>query len=148
TLENLRGKVVVVTFIYTACADTCPLLTTKMVGIQKTLGDDFGSKVHFVSITVDPERDRPEVLQLYAAALGCDPAGWAFVTGTETEITDVARAYGVYKKKQSAGDVDHNLLTSIIDQQGMLRVQYMGDRFDPHEFMDDLQSLLAADPAS
>ena len=59
SLADLRGKVVAVTFIYATCTDTCPILTAKMAGIQKRLGPDFGSKVRFVSITVDPERDTP-----------------------------------------------------------------------------------------
>ena len=54
SLSELRGKVVAVTFIYTSCADTCPLLTAKMAGLQARLGPDFGSKVFFVSITLDP----------------------------------------------------------------------------------------------
>src|SRR5688572_22051579 len=65
-LKELRGKVLAVTFIFASCTDTCPLLTAKMAGIQNRLGSDFGSKVFFVSITVDPERDTPEVLKRYA----------------------------------------------------------------------------------
>ncbi len=80
SLGDLRGKVVAVTFIYATCTDTCPLLTAKMAGMQKRLGPDFGSKVRFVSITVDPERDTPQVLAQYARNHGADPAGWAFLT--------------------------------------------------------------------
>src|SRR5262245_35616633 len=57
SLSDLHGKVVTVTFIYATCTDTCPLLTAKMAGMQKRLGPDFGTRVRFVSITVDPERD-------------------------------------------------------------------------------------------
>ena len=59
SLADCRGKVVAVTFIYASCVDACPLLTAKMAGLQKRLGLDFGPKVFFVSITVDPERDTP-----------------------------------------------------------------------------------------
>jgi protein SCO1/2 len=142
SLNELRGKVVAVTFIYASCTDTCPLLTAKMAGLQDGLGADFGPKVFFVSITVDPERDTPDVLQRYAQAHGANLAGWAFLTGTPAEIRDVARQYGVYSKKQARGDVDHTFLTSLVDQHGTLRVQYMGVRFDPDELLRDLQSLL------
>jgi protein SCO1/2 len=141
-LNELRGKVVVVTFIFTSCADACPLLTAKMAGLQDKLGRDFGSKVYFLSITVDPERDTPEVLTRYAQAHGAKLSGWAFLTGTPDEISTVARHYGVYNKKQATGDVDHTFLTSLVDQRGSLRVQYMGIRFDPDELLRDLQSLL------
>lgn len=141
-LSDLRGKVVAVTFIYATCTDTCPLLTDKMAGMQKRLGRDFGSKVRFVSITVDPERDTSQVLAQYARNHGADPAGWAFLTGTSAEIRDVGRRYGIYAKKTERGDVDHTFLTSIVDQRGTLRVQYLGVRFDPDEFLRDLRSLL------
>jgi protein SCO1/2 len=86
SLKALRGKVVAVTFIYTSCADTCPLLTAKLAGLQARLGTDFGAKVFFVAITVDPERDTPQVLKRYAQAHGATLAGWAFLTGTPAEI--------------------------------------------------------------
>src|SRR5207302_9114927 len=142
SLKELRGKVVAVTFIYTSCADTCPLLTAKMAGLQAALGADFGPKVFFLSITVDPERDTPAVLQRYAQAHGVNLAGWAFLTGTPAEIRQVARRYGIYYKKTPRGDVDHTFLTSLVDQRGTLRVQYLGVRFAPDELLRDLQSLV------
>jgi protein SCO1/2 len=141
-LRDLRGKVVAVTFIYATCTDTCPLLTAKMAQLQERLGRDFGARVFFVSVTVDPERDTPEVLRHYAEAHGAKAAGWAFVTGTPAEIREVGRRYGIYARKNSGGDVDHTFLTSIIDQAGTLRVQYLGVRFNPDEMLGDLQSLL------
>ncbi len=141
-LSDLRGKVVAVTFIYTSCADTCPLLTAKMANLQARLSADFGPKVFFVSISLDPERDTPEILRRYAQAHGANPAGWAFLTGTPAEIREVARRYGIYYRKTPRGDVDHTFLTSLIDQSGILRVQYLGVRFDPDELLRDLQTLL------
>ena len=146
SLEDLRGKVMAVTFIYASCADTCPLLTAKMAGLQSRLGADFGSRVWFVSITVDPERDTPAILKSYAQAHGAKPAGWAFLTGTPAEIREVARRYGIVYRKSARGDVDHTFLTSVIDQAGTLRVQYLGVRFDPDELLADLRSLLREVP--
>ena len=54
----------------------------------------------------------------------------------------MARRYGIYYKKNARGDVDHTFLTSLVDQNGILRVQYMGVRFNPDEMLRDLQSLL------
>jgi protein SCO1/2 len=142
SLSDFRGKVVALTFIYASCADTCPILTAKMAGLQSRLGPDFGARVAFVSISVDPEHDTPEVLKRYAEGHGAKMAGWAFLTGTQAEIREVARRYGIYYKKMERGDVDHTFLTSVIDQRGTLRVQYLGVRFDPDELLRDLQSLL------
>src|SRR5580704_4026731 len=78
-LSDFRGKVVAVTFIYTLCSSTCPVLTPLMVRVQDELGSEFGKKIAFASITVDPERDTPETLKLYAHSYGADFAGWSFL---------------------------------------------------------------------
>jgi protein SCO1 len=142
SLHDLRGKVVALTFIYASCADTCPLLTAKMAALQTRLGADFGPRVFFVSITVDPERDTPSALKHYARGHGADLRGWAFLTGAPAEIQEVAKRYGVYYKKSARGEVDHTFLTSLVDSRGILRVQYLGVRFDPDEMLRDLQSLM------
>lgn len=142
-LRDLRGKVVTITFIYASCIDTCPLLTAKLVGIQRRLATDAPGRTAFVGITVDPERDTVEVLAQYARAHGADPGPWAFLTGTPAEIQAIAQRYGVFLRKQPRGDVDHTFLTSLVDQTGTLRVQYLGVRFDPEELLRDLRGLLA-----
>jgi protein SCO1/2 len=142
TLAALRGKVVAVSFIYTSCPDICPMLTDKMARVQDALGTDFGSKVAFVSITVDPERDTPEVLKGYAEAFDAQLAGWSFLTGEPAKVLEVAHRYGVAVAKAADGGVDHTLLTTLIDRQGTMRVQYLGYRFDEEEFRRDLQSLV------
>lgn len=148
SIKDVRGKVVAVGFTYTSCIDTCPLLTAKMVSVQKKLGSQFGSEVFFITVSMDPAVDRPEVLKAYAKALGSDLRGWAFVTGTEAEIQQVARDYGVFRKKREDGEVDHTLLTSIIDRTGTVRVQYIGMRFDPEEFLHDLKDLMQEEASS
>jgi len=142
SLAALRGKVVAVTFIYTTCPDICPLLTQKMVRVQDELGPKFGPQVAFLSITVDPERDTPAVLKGYAQSQGARLKGWSFLTGSPAAIRDVTRHYGVFVAKRKDGSVDHTELTSIVDADGAMRVQYLGARFDPEEFRRDLLSLV------
>jgi protein SCO1/2 len=79
SLADLRGKVAAVTFIYTLCGDTCPVLTPMMALVADRLGRNFGRKVAFVSITIDPERDTPDMqwrrssrLELPDRRSGCD----------------------------------------------------------------------------
>jgi protein SCO1 len=141
-LAQFRGKVVAVTFIYTLCANTCPVLTPMMSFVQDRLGADFGQEIVFISVTVDPERDTPQVLKEYAQAFGANPAGWFFVTGAPDVIRDVTRRYGVFAAKAADGNIDHTFLTSVIDPRGVLRVQYLGVRFDPEELRRDLLSLV------
>jgi protein SCO1/2 len=141
-LHDLRGKVVAVAFIYTSCTDVCPLLTEKMAQVRDELGPDLVGSITFVSITVDPERDTLEVLKAYAEAFGADRGGWHFLTGEPAAVRDTARRYGVAVSAREGADVDHTLLTSLIDRHGTLRVQYLGYRFDPDEFRRDLMSLV------
>jgi protein SCO1 len=142
SLAKFRGKVVAVTFIFTRCAATCPVLTPMMALVQDRLAGEFGTKIAFASITIDPEHDTPEILKLYAKMYGADVAGWSFLTGPPSVIADLVRRYGVFAAKDANGDIEHTFLTSIIDQRGTIRVQYLGVRFDPEEFRRDLVSLV------
>jgi protein SCO1/2 len=141
-LRDLRDHVVAVTFIYATCRDSCPVLTRKLASLQRRLGNDFGPRVRFVAVTVDPAVDTPAVLRDYASSLGADPKGWSFVTGTPEEIRSVVRAYGAFARKNATGDVDHLYLTSLVDRNGAMRVQYLGYRFDADEMLRDLRGLL------
>ena len=84
----------------------------------------------------------PQVPKEYAISFRANLSGWSFLTGSPAAIRDVTRRYGVVASKNINGDVDHTFLTSIVDQSGVLRVQYAGVRFDPGEFKRDLVSLL------
>lgn len=140
-LRDLHGKVLLVTFVFTTCSDSCPTLTATLAEIGRSLGRDFGTRYAFVAISVDPLNDTPARLRTYASALGADAPGWFFLTGSPVEISEVVRRYGAYAKKADNGSVDHLFLTSLIDRAGRLRVQYLGTRFDPRELRQDLQML-------
>src|SRR5260370_20193627 len=79
-LADLRGKVVAVTFIFTLCSATCPVLTPMMSMVQDRLGRGFGTKIVFASITVEPEHDTPQILKSYPQAHGAHVPGRSFPT--------------------------------------------------------------------
>jgi protein SCO1/2 len=145
SLRNARGRVTVVTFIFTTCSSTCPLLTAKLVKVQRDLGSDAPDVV-FSAITVDPLHDDPATLKEYAKAYSADTSGFVFLTGSFEQIEDVSRRYAVFRKMQPGGDVEHTFLTSLIDRSGTLRVQYLGTKFDTGEFLQDVRSLLEERP--
>ena len=82
-LASLKGKVVLVSFVYTTCTGVCPATTQAIVRVQNALKEAklWGTSVAFVSITLDPKRDTPEVLRQYARLFRADPAAWHFLTG-------------------------------------------------------------------
>ena len=141
-LRGLRNQVVVVSFFYTWCPDICPLHTDKMSLVRDQLGDAFGRQVTFVSITFDPVRDPPEVLLDYADAFDANVDGWFFLTGNPDEIRQVATHFGIVTLQGQNGFIDHNLITTIVDKSGRMRVQYAGYKFDPAHMHADLQKLI------
>lgn len=89
TLADLRGKVWLANFIYTECTETCPLQSLQVQRLQEEFAD--APDLRFVSITVDPSHDTPEVLRRYADRYGADPERWLFLTGPKPAIFALAK---------------------------------------------------------
>jgi protein SCO1/2 len=93
--DLIEGRTVVLNFMYTTCADVCPMETARLCEVQEILGERVGQDVHMYSITVDPDRDTPEVLADYRERFGCED-GWDFFTGDEQDILTLRRRFGLY----------------------------------------------------
>ena len=83
--DLIKDKMVVINFVYTNCLDTCSLTTARMARVQDQLGDRVGRDIFMYSITLDPERDSPEVLKKHAQAFNINP-GWLFLTGKPEDV--------------------------------------------------------------
>jgi protein SCO1/2 len=132
TQDALRGKVWIADFIFTRCPDVCPVLTTRMRGLQKTL-DAARAEVALVSFTVDPGHDTPEVLRTYATAHGAAP-GWLFVTGDRDVIAGLLRDgfhVAFADDGPPSGPITHSDRFVLIDEQLRIRGYYHGD--DPQD---------------
>ncbi len=139
---KLRGKVVVLDFIYTTCTDVCPLFTANFAQIQRTVNNERGDNVFFASITTDPEIDSPRVLKSYAQRYGADFRNWAFLTGTEAQLKPVWSALGIRVIKKGRGLVQHTSLTTLLDREGIRRVNYFGEKWQARDVLKDLVSLI------
>lgn len=113
--DLIKGKVVVINFIYTSCPDSCPLETARLAEVQAILGDRVGRDVFMYSITIDPQHDTPEVLKKYAERYQIAP-GWLFLTGKEADITLLRKKLGLYIPEIQDGSNDHNLSLIIGNQ--------------------------------
>jgi protein SCO1 len=91
--DLLKGKIVVINFIYTSCPDICPIATARLTQVQDKLGEQMGRDFFFISMTVDPQRDTPQRLREYADAYGAGP-GWFFVTGKPEDIRAINYTLG------------------------------------------------------
>ncbi|MBI2531490.1 MAG: SCO family protein [Deltaproteobacteria bacterium] len=140
---SLRGKIVVLDFIYTTCTDVCPLFTANFVRLQRRLATDHRSEVFLVSITTDPEIDSPKVLKAYAQRYGADFSNWAFLTGTEAQLKEVWKAFGIRVIRKGRGLVQHDSVTTLIDRQETRRFNHPGEKVRLEEVERDLLFLLA-----
>ena len=138
----LRGKIVVLDFIYTTCTDVCPLFTANLAQLQRTLKNENKHNVFFVTITTDPEVDSPKVLKTYARRYGADFQNWAFLTGTETQLKEVWKSFGIKVVRKGRGVVQHTSLTTVIDQRGMRRFNYFGEKWQTDDVLNDMSTLL------
>ena len=93
--DLVRGRVVVVQFFFVHCEGVCPLSTGRLLELQDALGPRLGRDVSFLSITLDPERDTPEVLAEHARSIGA-AHGWTFLTGAAADIEALRRRLGVF----------------------------------------------------
>jgi protein SCO1/2 len=142
TLSGLRGKVVVIDFIFTHCPGPCPMLSLKFSQLQQQLSDRLGKEVVLLSVTIDPRRDTPEVLKAYAQRYQANLTGWKFLTGTTRDILMVATAYGADYQASTEGVVDHRLLTCIIDQAGTVVKEFAGANYTTTDLMAEVERAL------
>jgi protein SCO1/2 len=126
SLASLRGKVLLLDFVYTHCPGPCPILTGTHVSVQRALPPELTEKVHFVSISLDPERDTPEAFRRYAAARGVDLATWSFLGGAPDAVADVIARYGVATTPGENGEIEHLVITYLIDAEGRIARRFAG----------------------
>jgi protein SCO1/2 len=139
---RLRGKVVVLNFIFTTCTDVCPIFTANLAQLQRKLNERHGTELFFVSITTDPEVDSAKVLNAYAQRYSADFKNWAFLTGSEAQLKQVWDGFGVRVIRKGRGLVQHTSLTTVIDRQGLRRFNYLGEKWPLKDLEKDILKLL------
>ena len=128
-LQDLTGKVWIANFIFTSCGDVCPRLTGRMRELQERL-DNMGDAVHLVSISVDPDRDTPEVLNDYAQRFTARPGFWTFLTGPLDAIEETVVSgfkMGMQRTEvEDTGffDIVHGERFVLVDQAANIRGYY------------------------
>ena len=136
---SLRGKVWVADFIFTTCAGPCPAMTERMAKLQA----QFKSQpdLRFVSISVNPEYDTPEILAAYGRANGADFSRWSFLTGDSDAVQKLA-AEG-FKFGSMDQPIMHSTRFALVDRQGRMRGSYIATDDDAMRRLPiDIESLL------
>ena len=99
--DLIKGRMVVISFIYTTCRDICPLITARLAQVQERLADVVGRDIHFISVSIDPENDTVAKLREHAEAFRAGP-GWQFITGKREHI-DMIR-YKLGERSRALGE--------------------------------------------
>lgn len=142
-LTSLRGKVVVLSFLYTRCPDVCPLTAEHFRVTQATLGDDADDVV-FVAVSTDPANDTPQAVQAFSRDHGLSE-NWHYLIGSRAQLASVWSAYGIVATPdEGKPTVTHTDAVYLIDRQGRERVLLRTDALD-ESLLHDLRILLGED---
>jgi protein SCO1 len=142
SLADFRGKAVVLSFGYTHCPDICPTTLADIAAVMKQLGTD-AARVQVLFVTVDPERDTPELLATYVPAFDSTFIG---LSGDAAATQRAAKEFKIFYEKRQGGapdvyTVDHSGQSYILDAQGRLRLFVRHDRI-AQDLAEDLRTLL------
>lgn len=143
SLKDFEGKVVVMFFGFTQCPDVCPTSMNELAEVKKALGKD-GDRLQGLFVTVDPERDTPEVLKAYMGNF--EPSFLALYTTTPEQLAALAKDYKVYYKKvdgktETSYTMDHSAGSYVYDTKGKLRL-YTRYGTGVQPLVDDIKLLL------
>jgi protein SCO1/2 len=144
SIEDFKGKAVVVFFGYTQCPDACPTTLAEIAEAKKLLGAD-GAKVQPVLISLDPERDKPDVLKAYVGNFGPD---FIALRGSPEQTAAVAKDFKVFYRKApgttpGSYTLDHSAASYVYDPSGKLRL-YVRYGSGAQALADDLKLILQA----
>lgn len=140
TLSEFKGRIVMVFFGFTQCSDVCPMALGRAIEVRQLLGSD-AEKVQLIFVTVDPERDTPDLLRNYLKAY--DPS-FVALRGEAQSLADTAKEFKVFYQKvptSSSYTMDHTAMTYVFDPKGRLRVAHRNDQ-SAQDVVADLKILL------
>jgi protein SCO1/2 len=142
--SDLRGRVCLVSFVFTTCNGTCPATTHRMAQVQAALDRAGlkGDRVRLLSITLDPTRDTPDVLRRYMALYDLEAANWTFLTGERERVAKVVADWGMWAKPAANGQLDHPSRVFLVDRNGRIREIYNLSFFKATWVLEDVRLLL------
>ncbi|MGO9603626.1 MAG: SCO family protein [Candidatus Binataceae bacterium] len=139
TLSSLKGKPVLVDFIYTSCPGPCLTITRSMERVAERLGPALGSQVTLVSISIDPEHEGPPQMQAYARAQSADRAGWLFLSGGPGDVDSALAAFNLKREREPDGSIEHLEDVILVGPDGRAIKEYKGDVLHPDSVLADIQ---------
>jgi protein SCO1 len=124
--EQLNGKSTVMTMFFASCTYACPIIVNDIKKIEESFSKNQLKNTEFLLISIDPERDTPEVLKDFADRYNLDSKRWTLVTGTKDGIDELAAVTGFKYKKEPDGSYSHSNIINIINKKGEVVYQHFG----------------------
>lgn len=141
---GLQGKVVLLNFVFTGCASTCPVQTRELAALQRALPASLRRDVRFLSVSVDPLGDTPARLRAYGQSAGADFSSWTFATGRPQDIERLGERLRLFRDVTAAGrPEDHTTSLWLVGGNGQLMQRYVGVGIDRARFADDIAQVRA-----
>jgi protein SCO1/2 len=136
SLRQFRGQVVVLTFMYTTCRDTCPLTATQIRGAL----DDLGRDVPALAVSVDPVNDTPDRAKRFLFARGLGRDRMRFLLGSRAQLEPIWKAYGIQPQAKA---FDHSAYVLLVDRHGRQRIGFPVAQLVPEDLAHDIRRLQA-----
>lgn len=136
-----QGQALAITFLFTRCPfpNFCPRMANNFEAAQQKLLSGSRTNWQLLTISFDPEFDRPAVLKAYAEAHHYDPAHWTFATGDLVDITAIAEQFGMAFWHDETGSISHNLRTAVVDARGKVQKVFVGNEWTGEELVKEME---------
>lgn len=142
-LPALKGRVVLINFIFTGCSTVCPVQTHALAELQRQMKPELRRRVWLLSVSLDALSDTPQTLRAFAAKYQVDHANWSFVTGRPQDIQRLAEALWLFRNGKGQGPLEeHTTHLWLVDGQGVLRMRYGGSPPDTGRLVREMAALV------
>ncbi|MDH4100081.1 MAG: SCO family protein [Nitrospirota bacterium] len=142
TLKDLRGKPLIVSFIYTSCPAICPTITGSLSSIIEQAGPDWGKKFSILTVGIDIANDTPDSMKEHAERFISDFSNWKFASMKDQASLDkFLKEFGFYYSKLGEGNFDHINMISLLDGRGVIYQHLYGITYKPEDVMAALNDM-------
>lgn len=144
SLSSLAGRTVLIDFIYTSCPGPCGTLTSRLARVADGLAPLMGSRLTFVSVTIDPEHDGATQLLAFAKKHGAEMPGWLFLTASPLSVDELLARFGLHREREPDGEMAHMEEVFLVGPDGRELRRYNGELLKPRALMADIRQAAEA----
>lgn len=140
-LSSLAGRPRLLSFVYTYCEHTCPMIVARLKQVTDALPDDIRGDIQVTLVSLDPERDTPERMKAWLVEQDLASRDWLMLHGDADEVLGFAAMLGVRYRPMGERDIAHSNMISVLDRDGVVQYQSNGLGDDPAEIVNALNAL-------